>query len=74
MKDEFENISVDSLKALQGSNGHKYEDHAAFVDKSNFNRSSLAEQVDARLGLSIRDGSSETTPESIVAGIAGKLP
>ncbi|KAI5435234.1 hypothetical protein KIW84_021883 [Lathyrus oleraceus] len=26
----------DSLKALQGSNGHRHEDHAAFVDKNKF--------------------------------------
>ncbi|CAK8569495.1 unnamed protein product [Lathyrus sativus] len=35
---------------------------------NNFNRSSPAEQVNARLGLSVGDGSSETIPESTVAG------
>ncbi|XP_058743583.1 ELF3-like protein 2 [Vicia villosa] len=36
MKEEIKSISVDSLKALQGSNGHIHEDRAAFVDKNNF--------------------------------------
>lgn len=35
---------------------------------SNFNRSALAEQVNARLGLSVGDGSSGSIPESTVAG------
>ncbi|CAI8608055.1 unnamed protein product [Vicia faba] len=36
MKEEIKSVSVDSLKTLQGSNGHRHEDHAAFVDKNNF--------------------------------------
>lgn len=35
---------------------------------SSFNRSAPAEQVNARLGLSMGDGASETVPESNVAG------
>ena len=35
LKEENRNISVDSLKTLQGSNGHRYEDHVAFADKIN---------------------------------------
>jgi len=35
MQEENKDISVDSLKTLQGSNSHRYEDHAAFVEKIN---------------------------------------
>jgi hypothetical protein len=35
MKEENKNISEDSLKTLLGSNTHRHEHHAAFVDKIN---------------------------------------
>ncbi|XP_014516563.1 ELF3-like protein 2 isoform X1 [Vigna radiata var. radiata] len=35
LKDEIRNISVDSLKTLQGSSVHTHEEHAAFGDKFN---------------------------------------
>ncbi|GAU42227.1 hypothetical protein TSUD_351370 [Trifolium subterraneum] len=35
MKEETKNISLDSLKTLQGSNGLRHEDHETFVDKIN---------------------------------------
>ncbi|MCI09670.1 protein EARLY FLOWERING 3-like, partial [Trifolium medium] len=35
MKEETKNISLDSLKTLQGSNGLRHEEHETFVDKIN---------------------------------------
>jgi hypothetical protein len=41
MNEENKNILVDSLKTLQGSNAHRHEDHAAFVDKINLEMSDV---------------------------------